>query len=64
MSDGSEAISRRPWITPQLVVLTRSQSEECVLAACKFPGYVGPDVADGACTSGALCVPCVTMGIS
>jgi hypothetical protein len=33
---------KRPWRTPELMVLVRSRPEESVLTACKGGGMLGP----------------------
>jgi hypothetical protein len=38
-------VEKKPWQTPELIVLLRSQPEEAVLAACLFLGSCAEDPA-------------------
>jgi hypothetical protein len=35
-------MTKKPWVTPELIVLVRSKPEEAVLATCKYSGKPGP----------------------
>jgi hypothetical protein len=44
----------QPWVTPKLIVLARSQAEECVLTHCKTVSTMsGPAATDHGCGSTA-----------
>ncbi len=50
-------MTRKPWVTPELIVLVRSKPEEAVLAKCKDEGLTGPIIANCkiTATSSAAC---------
>jgi hypothetical protein len=57
---------RRPWSTPQLIVLSRDAPEEHVLVACKFGVVgVGPVLGDLFCLiNNPPCIVCATWAFS
>jgi hypothetical protein len=54
------------WQKPELTVLTRTQPEESVLAACKDSGGLGAGTKNQACHTkgGPTCMPCNTAANS
>ena len=58
------ATTKKPWTTPQLIVLARGKPEERVLMACKLSPLSGtPNESDWACADLTPCdhVPCVAL---
>ena len=51
--------SKKEWVTPELIVLTRSKPEEVVLSACKSSGVHGAGGNQGSCMF--VYVGCVTF---
>jgi hypothetical protein len=58
----SNLMEKKPWITPELIVLVRSMPEEAVLYGCKFTlaaELTGPATqAYGKCDSVTFCEKC------
>ena len=49
-------MEKKPWETPQLIVLVRSKPEEAVLGVCKGVPTEGPNNSDFYCIQGVF--PC------
>ena len=47
---------KKPWVEPELIVITRSQPEEVILGCCKGVEPFGPgSAADSCITCGTNC---------
>lgn len=55
---------KRPWRTPELVVLVRSGPEETVLTVCKALAALGPHTANSECVTVACGAECNGFGSS
>lgn len=54
---------KKPWQTPELIVLVRNKPEEAVLTACKMPqGENNPYLSATGCDDD--CEPCSIFGAS
>jgi hypothetical protein len=47
--NGKMAESKKEWVTPELIVLTRSKPEEAVLSGCKSIPGAGPESSNARC---------------
>jgi hypothetical protein len=49
------ATEKKPWQTPELIVLVRSRPEESVLVNCKISGYGSGPEGTACLTGGVVC---------
>lgn len=54
---------KKTWQSPQLIILTRSKSEESVLSFCKTDSVAGPYVDSDTCVQ-TVVTPCASVGSS